>query len=319
MDSSYHYPPELLSLLVDTIPLLFRSKDDVLLFFRGAGVTSDVLADLQRRVREDRTKISKYEIARTVLERVNERGDSTLRERREIIKRVTEFENFSSCWAEDQLKAKGLVSEIQGVVNVKDSFTRINQEREKERQERAETTRKEIAATQERKKSIDELKQRLYSLFPMDDEPQKRGKLLERVLNDLFKIYGISIREDFKRVDSDGAGVIEQIDGVIEFKGQIYLVEMKWLKDPVGVDRLGQHLVRLYHRDGARALFIAANGYAATTISECKEALDKKIIALVNLDELVMMLEAHRSLTDMLDAKIQAAIVEKNPYHRVLA
>lgn len=319
MDSSYHYPPELLSLLVDTIPLLCRSKKDVLAFFRGAGVTSDLLSDLQHRVNEDRQNINKYETARNALERVNEKADSTLRARREIIKRVTEFENFSSCWAGDQLKAKGLVSEVQRVVNVKDSFTRMNQEREKERQERTEEKRKAIAATQERRRRIDDIKQRFYALFPMDNEPQERGKLLESVLNDLFKVYEISIREDFKRVDADGAGVIEQIDGVIEFKGQIYLVEMKWLKDPIGVDRIGQHLVRLFNRDGARALFIAANGYADTTLVECKEALDKKIIALMNLDELVMMLDAHRSLTEMLDAKVQAAIVDKNPYHRVLS
>ncbi|WP_295450780.1 restriction endonuclease, partial [uncultured Thiodictyon sp.] len=284
-----------------------------------AGVQADVLSDLQQRVDNDRQNINKFAIVRTVLERINEKEDSTLRERREIIKRVAEFENFSSCWSEDQLKAKGLVSEVQRVVNVKDSFTRINQEREKERQERAENSRKEIAATQERRKRIDDLKQRLYILFPMDNEPQKRGKLLESVVNDLFTIYEISIRKDFKRVDASGAGVIEQIDGVIEFKGQIYLVEMKWLKEAIGVDSIGQHLVRLYQRDGARALFIAANGYADTTISECREALDKKIIALLNLDELVMMLEAHRSLTDLLDKKIQAAIVDKNPYQRVLS
>lgn len=319
MDSSYHYPPELLSLLVDTIPLLCRSKQDVIVFFRGAGVKENYLSDLQHRVSTDRQNINKFEISRTVLERLNQKGDLALRERREVIKRITEFENFSSCWPEDQLKAKGLVSEVQSVVNVKDSFTRINQEREKERQQRMEAARKEIAATQERTRKIDDLKQRLYALFAMDDEPQKRGKLLEAILNDLFRVYEILIREDFKRNDKGGSGIIEQIDGVIEYKGHIYLVEMKWLKDPIGVDKISQHLVRLYARDGARALFIAANGFADTTISECKEVLDKKIIALINLDELVMMLEANRTFTDMLDAKIQEAIIDKNPYKRVVA
>lgn len=38
MDTAYHYPPELLDLLVDTIPRLTRSKPEVLDFFRGAGV-----------------------------------------------------------------------------------------------------------------------------------------------------------------------------------------------------------------------------------------------------------------------------------------
>jgi len=33
MAEAFHYPPEILSLLVDTIPLLCRSKKDVVLFF----------------------------------------------------------------------------------------------------------------------------------------------------------------------------------------------------------------------------------------------------------------------------------------------
>lgn len=113
--------------------------------------------------------------------------------------------------------------------------------------------------------------------------------------------------------------MIEQIDGAIEFKGDIYLVEMKWLKEVIGVDKIGQHLVRLYNRDGARALFIAANGYADTAISECRETLSKKIIVLLNLDELVIMLESHGSFTALLSEKIHAAIIDKNPYHRILS
>jgi hypothetical protein len=35
-DITFHFPPELFSLLVDTVPLLNRSKKDVLTFFRGA-------------------------------------------------------------------------------------------------------------------------------------------------------------------------------------------------------------------------------------------------------------------------------------------
>jgi len=39
MNIIHHYPPELFNLLVDTIPLLFRSKMDVVIFFLGAGVS----------------------------------------------------------------------------------------------------------------------------------------------------------------------------------------------------------------------------------------------------------------------------------------
>ena len=51
MDISFHYPPELMSLLIDTIPRLFRSKNDVLLFFKGAGVSDALADDLRKTVR----------------------------------------------------------------------------------------------------------------------------------------------------------------------------------------------------------------------------------------------------------------------------
>lgn len=105
MDITFHYPPDLLGLLVDTIPRLCPSKQDTLLFLRGAGVSDAMTADLTEIVLRNRHEITKYEIVRSVLSRLNERGESTLRERREIIKRVVEYEDFSACWESDRLKA----------------------------------------------------------------------------------------------------------------------------------------------------------------------------------------------------------------------
>src|SRR5699024_6285723 len=76
--------------------------------------------------------VTKYKIVRVVLSRLNEAGEKTLRERREVLKRVVEFESFSSCWPDDQLKARGLVAEIQKVVNTKDAFMRMKIARDKE-------------------------------------------------------------------------------------------------------------------------------------------------------------------------------------------
>lgn len=318
MDDSYHYPPEVLNLLVDTIPLLCRSKNDVLLFFRGAGVAEDLFSDISKQLTFDRASINKYEIARTVLQRVNEKGDSALRARREIIKRVAEFEDFSTCWPNDQLKAKGLVGELRRVVNVKDSFTRMAQEREQEKQQRSRAHEQEISAKRKKSEAITQVKNDLYGLFSLESEPQKRGKHLEKVLNSLFEAYGILLREDFRRVDPEGAGVIEQIDGVIEFAGHIYLVEMKWVKEPIGVDKLSQHLVRIYGRPDARGLFIASDGYSDTAIALCREALSQKTIALVSLHEIVRLLERENDLAEMLNTKVRAATVEKNPYLEIL-
>lgn len=49
-DDPYHWPPELMSMLIDTIPLLCRSKDVVLSFLRGAGVPETTLDPWRRRL-----------------------------------------------------------------------------------------------------------------------------------------------------------------------------------------------------------------------------------------------------------------------------
>lgn len=121
-DITFHYPPELMSLLIDVIPLLNRDKKDVFLFFRGAGVLYALMKQPYDQWQQDKVSIGKHEIVRRVLTKLNERGEAALRERREVLKRVVEFDSYSACWPTDILKARGLVAEVQKIVNIKDSF-----------------------------------------------------------------------------------------------------------------------------------------------------------------------------------------------------
>lgn len=318
MNDKYHYPPEVINLLIDIIPLLCRSKKDVVMFFRGAGVSDNELSDINNRVDNDRENINKYEIARTVLQRTNEKGDAGLKVRREIIKRVVEYEDFSTCWPNDQLKAKGLVAELRRVVNVKDSFTRMNKEREQEKEDRTTEIRARIQQEKQRKKTIEDIKEEFYALFPLNDKPHERGKLLEKVLNKFFKTYNILITEDFKR-KTEGVGVVEQIDGVVSFDGDIYLVEMKWVSDPIGVAQISQHLVRLIGRPDAKGIFISYSEYTEPAISECKNFLEHKMNILCTLKEIVNLLEREADLKEFLRKKVQVATINKEPFLELLS
>jgi restriction system protein len=319
MDITFHYPPDLFELLVEAIPRLCRSKKAVLLFLQGAGVSSDLLDDLWHRVETDRDNIHKYEIVRTILTRLNERGETTLRERREILKRVTEFDDFSTCWPNDQLKAKGLVAEIRRVVDVKDSFTRMRQEVEKERKKRQAEHEARITEIREKQVELTSIKDDLFALFGIpDDQSQKRGKLLESVLNRLFDSGGILVREAFELVGGEGEGITEQIDGVVEIDGYLYLVEMKWWKDPLGTAEVSPHLVKVFNRGHAGGVLISNSGYTRPAIKTCKEALTKKIVVLCELQEIVMLLEQQAGLKDFLKRKINAAVIDKEPLFKPL-
>ncbi len=313
----YHYPSDLFELLVDTIPLLTKSKLSVIDFFASAGVGEDILGNLRRRINE-KGSVSKYYIVRTVLNRLNEKGEAALRERREILKRVTDWDNFSSCYPDNRLTAQAFVVQVQKLVNVKDSFTKMNLEREVERKHRLTEEQSKREEAQRQKKKLADVKKDLFSLFN-ESNPHKRGKALEGVLNRLFEASGIFICDAFTLVGSQGEGIIEQIDGVVKIDGQLYLVEMKWWNEPLGVDVVAQHLVRLFSRGQAHGIFISNSGYTEPAIVMCKDALQSKVVILCALREFVFLLEQEKPLEDFFKAKIRVAIAEKKPFYEILS
>lgn len=317
LDVPFHYPPELMSLLVDTIPLLCRSKRDTVLFLRGAGVSNVFLDDLSKIVHTNRDSITKFEIVRRVLTRLNERGEATLRERREIVKRVVEYDDFSACWEADRLKAQGLVSQIQKLVGVKDSFTRMRDAREKEQQAHRQKQEKIAKQAREQLARRAALKDELFSLFS-EASANRRGKLLETVMNRLFEAYGILIRQAFELRGDQGQGIIEQIDGVIELGGHLYFVEIKWWKEPVGVPEISQHMMRVFARAETRALIISASSFTEPAITTCKAHLSQKVVTFCTLEEIVLLLDRQADLANYLKRKVDATIIEKTPFPNVV-
>lgn len=314
----FHYPPDLFELLVQTIPLLNKSKPSVLLFFKGAGVDEAIYSDINSKLYFDKNSINKFDMVRTVLERINMNSQKFIRERREIIKRVTEFESFSACWPDDQLKARGLVSEIQKVVNVKDSFTRMNQERASQQKKRSEEYVKGVHDIRKIKDERDLIKKDLYALFSLNS-PHERGKKLESVLNRYFKSYNILVKEDFKRVSEHGDGILEQIDGVIEHGNKLYLVEMKWTKDKISANEINAHLVRIYHRSHVQGIFISASGYTPSGLESAKEALVRNtLLILFDLEEFVKVIDTDVDFNIYVGNKINEAILNKNPFKKLI-
>lgn len=308
-DDPYQYPPDLLALLIETIPSLCRSKEDVVSFLRGAGAPEPILGPVRAHLARDKSSINKYQMVRTVLSELNELGDRGLAARREVVRRVCEFEDFSRCWPTDQLKARGLVAEVRRVVDVKDSFTRMRLEQERERHARVTSERASIQRAAARREQLDGLRRRLVELF-QERDPHRRGTLLERLLNELFALDGLLIREAFVLRTGEGEAQ-EQIDGVVELDGHIYLVEVKWWSKPIGVEPVSRHLVRLFTRSDARGLMISASGFSEPAIRECTAVLSQRVMILAELRELVLLLERGQNLSLWLREKSRSAVVER--------
>ncbi|MEH2319790.1 restriction endonuclease [Nostoc sp.] len=305
----FHFSPDFLNLLIDTIPKLCKSKKDVIVFFLSAGVSQKILADVNEKVDKDANSINKYEIARTVLVRLNEAGDDVLRERREIVKRVAEFEDFSRCWHNEQLAARGLVAKVKEMINIKDSFTRMQQDFEskldEDRRKRQAQEQARVEDLKQKRQNRQELRSKLIALY-QETNPQKRGKKLESVLNNFFESEKILLRKSFTITGENNEGVIQQIDGAIQVSNHHYLVEMKWWKEALGPGDVAQHMMRIFERSDSRGIFISESGYTDAAIIHIKKALSQKLIILFTLKELVLLLEGDDSFQSLLKSKVQA-------------
>lgn len=317
METTYHYPPELFDLMVDCIPRLTRSKRDVIEFFRGAGVNRAIVAELETRLRVNAIGTTKFDMTRYVLAELNKRDNNDfLRQRREILKRVTEFDSFDHCWPSDTLIAKGLVAEIRDVVNKKDTFTRLKVEREREHTLRKQENQERLEKMRRKNEKLDDVYRELSNLLHMDN-PQKRGKALERVLNNLFQISGLLVREAFTVKDDVAQGVTEQIDGVIELDSHLYIVEMKWLKEPMGSLDMDHQLMRLFLRSDVGGIVISASKFTSAAVAHAKEALTHKTIILIHLGEIFRWLETKADMAEIIRKKIEIARLDKNPWEEI--
>jgi len=312
MDISFQYPPELLRLLIEAIPKLCKSKKDLMSFFLGVGVGRAALQPHEELLQKNKDAFNKYHVTREILTALNEAGESSLRERREVLKRVTHFDDFSVCWESDQAAARGYVAQIREMVNVKDSFTRINLEREEERKARLEPARRQAEDDRKKKEELEEIRCQLFALFG-EPNPQKRGKAVEAVLNRYFKASDILVSEAVSIKGAAGDGVVEQIDGVVQMRGHLYLVEMKWEQETLGREKVGSHLVRIFNRNLAGGIIISYSDYSSAAIQDCRDALTQKTVILCRLEEFVRALEKRTDLKAILEQKIDAAVIHKNP------
>ena len=94
----------------------------------------------------------------------------------------------------------------------------------------------------------------------------------------------------------------------------VFLVEIKWWKDAIGPGDVAQHLVRGH----ARGIFISASGYTSAAVLSCKESLTRAVFILSTLGELTFLLEREGDLREFLREKINAAILDKDPFHQPL-
>ncbi|AMO94009.1 restriction endonuclease family protein [Collimonas fungivorans] len=138
--------------------------------------------------------------------------------------------------------------------------------------------------------------------------PQARGYAFEKLLRDIFNVYGLEAREPFRLRG-------EQIDGSFQLSNETYLLEAKWQGEQTGVADLHTFHGKLEQKAAwTRGLFISNSGFTEDGLAAFGRG--KRVICMDGLDLHDTM---HREipLNHVLDRKVRRAAETGSPFARV--
>lgn len=312
MDTYFHFPPDLYNLLVDTIPRLNKTKKDLLLFFQNVGVPIQYLHEYYVLLNTNRSQFKKFDVTREILGWLNQESDRMLGVRRKLLQRVIEYEAFESCYPNDKDRAKANVADIKKMVQLKDAVTKFENLLIEEQNEKILRQKEKLDKIKKAKENFETLRQRFTNLFSIQN-PQERGKKLEKILNDIFAYFKIGVKEDFVIYDDETGKNYEQIDGVVEINHYLTLLEMKWEKNSLGADKVGRFMSRLMVRRNVDGIIISYSSFTETALLTAKEALAVSVLALIDLKDIFDVLNQEKDLSEFFSETIKNVKLYKNP------
>ncbi|HEY1724543.1 MAG TPA: hypothetical protein VGF89_03900 [Steroidobacteraceae bacterium] len=132
----------------------------------------------------------------------------------------------------------------------------------------------------------------------LEDDRQRAGLQLEKLLNELFALYDLLPRSAFRVVG-------EQIDGSLVLDGNIYLVEAKWEKAPLPEAPMLVFRGKIEGKSTfTRGIFIALNDVT----SEAKQAITRgksPSFFVINGYDLMMVLTESIGLPELLRKRVR--------------
>ena len=151
-----------------------------------------------------------------------------------------------------------------------------------------------------------QIKKNLVAVSALD--PQARGYAFEKFLKDLFDAYGLAAQEPFRLRG-------EQIDGSFQFGSETYLVEAKWLGQPIGVAELHTFHGKIEQKAAwTRGLFVSNSGFTDEGLHAFGRG--KRVICMDGFD-LYETLDREIPLNHVLERKVRRAAETGSPFIRV--
>ncbi|VVQ32541.1 hypothetical protein PS947_03037 [Pseudomonas fluorescens] len=140
------------------------------------------------------------------------------------------------------------------------------------------------------------LRKKLFEIRELP--PHQRGYAFETFLKELFDSSRLQARSPFRLVG-------EQIDGSFQLGHETYLVEAKWVRDPIGVAELHSFHGKVEQKAAwARGLFISYGGFTEVGLQAFGRG--RKVICMSG-EDIYKALGRRIPIADVIDRKVRAA------------
>jgi hypothetical protein len=296
-------------LAIEIIATLVHIKNTMAeLLLKPAGIPSEIYRPLLYRRDETTGKtLSKRQIAPLVLDALEARPDCSTSVRR-LIEIAANWSSFHL--ADDEFQARATVQKARELLGTLE----LMEAREAKQRELA---RQEELARMERERAELLRKQSELLLMMFDDlaastDQQRRGYLLQDLLNRTFDLHQIPVVASFVR--NEGG---EQIDGAFKLEGWHYIVECRWRAKLADIREL-DGLTGQISRSGRQTMgvFVSINGWSDNVIPLLKQNPDKTVVLMEGYD-LRTVLAGRVDLRDFLLAKVARLNLYGEPFYSV--
>jgi hypothetical protein len=275
------------------------------LLLKPAGISPEIYSPLlyKRDPTTGRT-LTKRQIAPLLLDAISDPLEG-VHVVRAIIEIAAHWSSFHL--ADDEYAARATVQkarELLGTIELMEA--REAQQRDQARKEELARMERERADLLRRQS---DLLLMMFDDLAKSDDPQRRGYLLQDLLNRTFDLHQIPVVRSFTR--NEGG---EQIDGAFKIEGWHYLVECRWRQKLADIREL-DGLKGQVDRSGKQTmgLFLSVNGWSDHVPSLLKQNPQKSILLMDGYD-LRMVLCGRADLRDFILAKIAKLNLEGEPF-----
>jgi hypothetical protein len=300
-------------LAIEAIATLVNHKNVMIeLILKPAGVPAAIYKSVLAQQDAVTGKVlSKRQCAPLILAQL---GPDEPRVLRRIIEIAAQWpaDRYHLAWNEYEARATVYKArEILGTLERMDAHDAEQRQRGAEQIERAqrdESVRRERERATQRRKELDLLLMMFEELVQSSDH-QRRGYLLQNLLERLFTLYDVPAYRSFTR--NEGG---EQIDGAFELKGWYYLAECRWRETPADTRDLDGLLGQI-NRSSPQTMgfFLSVNSWSEHVVPLLKQNARKSIILMDGYD-LRTVLDGSIDLRAFIGAKVAKLSVASEPF-----